>query len=342
MTPAEAAERLKVEWRDSGADLSEEDRRAALKSLPRLAKAVRDFPVSTLHVEVEYNPRKGGYGFSVNLQLPARSLYAVEWARSPGTAARSALGKVASQVASYRAMLRRHERRSHRREVRPAPAPQDPAGGTEREKQVLQGLSRRVRRLVRHEIVHDPSLAGVAKEAISVPDVVDEALVWTLENLGRRPPYLSPEQFLWRRVLHQLDLARASVLRRLSAEQEVERRSAPRREAAAPEDGEDALEWSEAEDLILGGGDPVHPDLDEAFPSGTEPGEILDRQAVQGAVSEALRDLPEHQRRTILLHDLEGYDPPEIAFVMARSEDRVREDLEAARRAMRRRLRDFA
>lgn len=329
---------LAVDWNDAGAHLTPDQKAEVLSRLPHLARAVRDFPVAALHVEVELNPRKGGYGVSVNLPLPARSLYAAEWARDLGAAARSAMNKVASQVAAYRALLRRHERRSDRREVRPpAPAPQPPGPGIERTRQVLESLRGRVARLVRHEIVHDPSLSGVAKEAISVPDVVDEALVWTMANLERRPAYLSPEQYLWRRVLHDLDLARASVLRRSAAEKEEARVADAHREPNPELD----MEWAEAEDLIYGGGEPLPLDLDEAPGGDSDPAEILDREALREAVSDALTELPEAQRRALLLHDLEGYDPAEIAFVLARSEDRVREDLEGARRTLRRKLRDF-
>ncbi|MCK6478941.1 MAG: sigma-70 family RNA polymerase sigma factor, partial [Planctomycetes bacterium] len=214
---------------------------------------------------------------------------------------------------------------------------QPPGPGIERTRQVLASLRGRVARLVRHEIVHDPSLSGVAKEAISVPDVVDEALVWTMANLERRPAYLSPEQYLWRRVLHDLDLARASVLRRSAAEKEEARVADAHREPNPELD----MEWAEAEDLIYGGGEPLPLDLDEAPGGDSDPAEILDREALREAVSDALTELPEAQRRALLLHDLEGYDPAEIAFVLARSEDRVREDLEGARRTLRRKLRDF-
>ncbi len=336
MDTREAAERLKVEWHDAGAGLDDEDRARILESLDRVAKAVRGFPATTVHIEVEHRPRKGGFGVSVNLQLPARSVFAAEWSRDLGAAARSAFGKVAFQVASHRSLLRRHERRSHRREVRAAPPPS--AAALEREREVLEGLRDRVARLVRREILHDATLAGIPRSAISVPDVVDEAMVWTQENLGRRPPFLTPEQFLWRRVLHQLDLARASVLRTAAAEREEEKVAAAHREPETELD----MEWSDAEDLIFGGGEPLPFDLDEAPPGGSDPEAILGREALQVAVSEALRELPETQRRAVLLHDLEGYDPAEIAFVLARSEDRVREDLEAARRALQRRLREFA
>lgn len=337
MTIREAdATGLKVEWHDAGAGLDDEARAKILESLDRVAKAVRGFPVTTVHIEVEHRPRKGGWGVSVNLQLPARSLFAAEWSRDLRTASRSAFGKVAFQVSSYRAHLRRHERRSHRRELPETPVPA--AAALQREREILEGLRDRVARLVRRELLHDPSLAGVPKEAVSVPDVVDEAMVWTVENLPSRPPFLTPEQFLWRRVLHQLDLARESILRSAAASAEEERVAAAHRE---PEQ-EMNMEWADAEDLLFGGGEPLPLDLDEAPRAVSDPASILDREAVQAAVSEALRELPEGQRRAVLLHDLEGYDAAEIAFVLARSEDRVREDLEAARRALRRRLREYA
>jgi RNA polymerase sigma factor (sigma-70 family) len=128
------------------------------------------------------------------------------------------------------------------------------------------------------------------------------------------------------------------VLRRAAAEKEEERVAAARREADAEVD----MEWEEAQDLVFGGGEPLPLDLDEAGPCGSDPAEILDREAIQKAVGEALRALPDGQRRAILLHDLEGYDPPEIAFVLSEGEDRVLRDLKAARRKLRKRLREYA
>jgi RNA polymerase sigma factor (sigma-70 family) len=328
---------LRVAWHVTGAGVDAEDRESVLARLPQLSRAVRDFPVAELHVEVDRNPRKGGFGVSVSLPLPRRTLHAAEWARDPATAGRRAMDKVASQVAAYRALLRRYERRSHRRSPSFAPVPPSDRIPP-RERRALEALRPRLARHVRHEIVHDPSLADLPKEAISVPDVVDEAFVWTLENLSRRPAVLSPEQFLWRRMLHQFDLARESVLRRAAAEKE-EARAESRHVEPEPEVD---MEWEEAQDLLFGGGEPLPLDLDEASRAGSDPAEILGREELGRAVGEALRELPESHRRAILLHDLEGYDPQEIAFILSVGEERVRADLDSARRTLRRRLREFA
>ena len=327
---------LKVEWHVSYEAVSPSDRELILRRLPKLAGAVRDLPVETVHVEVDLNPRKGGYGVSVNLPLPRRTLFAAEWARDLATAGHRAMDKVAAQVATYRALMRRHERRSLRQEPREDPPPA--LARVDLERRGLEALRPRIARLVRHEIVHDPSLAGISKGAIPVPDVVDEAIVWTMEHLAERPAWLSPEQFLWRRVLDRLDLARETVLRERDAEREEEAVASSHREPNPEVD----MEWEEAEDLLFGGGDPAPFDMEEAARSESDPAEILDRAAAREAVSEALRALPGFQRRAILLDGLEGYDTQEIAFVLSRSEDRVRQDLAAARRKLRKRLKEFA
>lgn len=331
------AETLAVQWHVSSGAVGPEDREKVLLRLPHLSRTVRDLPSKTVHVEVDVNPRKGGYGVSVSLPLPARTLFAAEWARDPATAGRRAMNKVASQVATYRSLLRRHERRSHRRPGPPFHAPAT-APSLDREREQVEACRARAARHCRHEIVHDPAMASIPKESVSVPDVVDEAVVWTMDHLASRPGFLTPEQFFWRRLLYQLDLARASVLRRRAGEEEEAGIATRNREREAEVD----FEWEDAEDLLFGGGEPLPLDLDEAATSGSDPAEILDREAAQGAVSEALRELPDSQRRTILLHDLEGYDPGEIAIVLSVSEDRVRGDLEDARRTLRRRLREYA
>lgn len=333
-----APEPLAVQWHIANDAVGPEDREAVLARLPNLAKALRNFPVRTLHVEVDVNPRKGGYGVSVSLQLPSRTLFAAEWARDPGSAGRRAMNKVAAQAMTHRTLLRRHERRSHRT---PGPAPEPPRPSSRalvRERELVEAFRSRAARHVRHEIVHDPALADLPKEAISVPDVVDEAVVWTLEHLPGRPAFLTPEQFLWRRVLHQYDLARESVLRTRAGDDEEDSLQAGHREPPQELD----MEWEEAEDLILGGVDPLPFDLDEASKAGSDPAEILDREAAQEAVSAALRDLPDFQRRAILLHDLEGYDPPEIAVVLCVDETKVRSEIDAARKVLRKKLHEFA
>jgi RNA polymerase sigma factor (sigma-70 family) len=139
-------------------------------------------------------------------------------------------------------------------------------------------------------------------------------------------------------VLQHLDEAREAALRGRDAELEEERVEA----AHAEPNPELDMEWEEAEDLIFGDGEPLPFDRDEASRSGSDPAEILDREAAQRAVSDALRDLPDGQRRAILLEALEGYDAREVAYVLSVSEDRVRADLDEARAALRRRLREYA
>jgi DNA-directed RNA polymerase specialized sigma24 family protein/ribosome-associated translation inhibitor RaiA len=331
-------ETLPVQWHVAHAGVGPGDRERVLARLPNLAKALRNLPVRVVHLEVDFNPRKGGFGVSVSLQLPSKTLFAAEWSRDPETAGRRAMNKVAAQAMTYRTLLRRHERRAHRK---PGPAAAPPAASSrvlEGEREQVQAFRSRAARHVRHEIVHDPVLAALPKEAVSVPDVVDEALVWTLENLPARPAFLTPEQFLWRRVLHQYDLARESVIRSRAAADEEELIADRHREPPQELD----MEWEEAEDLILGGGEPLPLDLDEASSAGSDPAEILDREAAQQAVAAALRDLPDFQRRTILLHDLEGYDPEEIAVVLGVDEARIRDEIDAARRVLRKRLHEYA
>jgi RNA polymerase sigma factor (sigma-70 family) len=327
-----------VQWHVANEAITRADKDAVLARLPNLAKSLRNLPVHTIHIEVDLNPRKGGYGVSVSLQLPSKTLFAAEWAREPGSAGRRAMNRVVAQAMTYRSLLRRHERRAHRK---PGPATEPPKPSSQalvRERELVEAFRHRAARHVRHEIVHDPALSLLPKEAISVPDVVDEAVVWTLEHLPGRPAFLTPEQFLWRRVLHQYDLARESVLRARAGDEEESANEVRHVEPAQELD----MEWEEAKDLILGGVDPLPFDLDEASSAGSDPAEILDREEAQEAVSAALRDLPDFQRRALLLHDLEGYDPEEIAVVLSVDEAKIRSEIESARRALRKKLHEYA
>jgi DNA-directed RNA polymerase specialized sigma24 family protein len=327
---------LKIEWHVMVVKLKDSERAAILERLPRLEKAVRDLSARDLHIEVDHNVRKGGFGVAMHLGLPRRSLYAADWSLDVAVAGRKVLHKLVDQVITYRSQLRRFERRSLRHEPQVEVA-ETPGSAARAVAPLLERLRPRIARLVRHEIVHDPSLVDIPKESISVPDVVDEAIVWTLDNIEKKPPFLTPEQYLWRRVLHQFDLARSSVIRRRDSEVANDRIEASHVEKSPEVD----MEWEDAQDLLFGGGEPLPMDMEEAPASASDPGSALDREALQIATSEALRDLPEVQRRAVLLHDLEGYDAAEIAYLLHRGEDQVRHDLDLGHRALRRRLRGF-
>ena len=71
---------------------------------------------------------------------------------------------------------------------------------------------------------------------------------------------------------------------------------------------------------------------------GAGPAEITDRWAFHAALRAALDELPERQRKAVVLFDVEGYSHREIGDMLNVPEGTVRSDVFHARRALRPRL----
>jgi RNA polymerase sigma-70 factor (ECF subfamily) len=68
---------------------------------------------------------------------------------------------------------------------------------------------------------------------------------------------------------------------------------------------------------------------------GAGPEHLTDRRALQAAFAAALRQLPERQRKAVVLFDVEGYSHAEIAGILGIPEGTVRSDVFHARRGLR-------
>jgi len=72
-----------------------------------------------------------------------------------------------------------------------------------------------------------------------------------------------------------------------------------------------------------------------------DPGALLEQSEMQRLVGEAVEQLPERQRATLRMHDIEGFKSAEIAALLGVSEGTVRANLHHARRALREQLKPF-
>jgi RNA polymerase sigma-70 factor (ECF subfamily) len=71
---------------------------------------------------------------------------------------------------------------------------------------------------------------------------------------------------------------------------------------------------------------------------GPSPAVVTDRRALMKSLTVALQDLPERQRRAVVLFDVEGYSHAEIAQIMDVPQGTVRSDVFHGRRALRQAL----
>lgn len=71
---------------------------------------------------------------------------------------------------------------------------------------------------------------------------------------------------------------------------------------------------------------------------GPSPAVVTDRRTLMQSLTVALADLPERQRRAVVLFDVEGYSHAEIAEIMTVPQGTVRSDVFHGRRALRKAL----
>jgi DNA-directed RNA polymerase specialized sigma24 family protein len=138
---------------------------------------------------------------------------------------------------------------------------------------------------------------------------------------------MTPDRWLVRRGLLILDAELERIGREATGEGE------------APPEPEPQEDWEEVMDLpvfMIAGMEGT-----AAEESQTSPDVIRDRAKAQQATAEALKALPPLYRKALLLKHLEGYELPEIAYVLNSSEEQVDDWLNEAEVSMQERLKTW-
>jgi RNA polymerase sigma factor (sigma-70 family) len=165
---------------------------------------------------------------------------------------------------------------------------------------------------------------------VTVDDLLDEVLVRAWQRFSDRPRHLDLD--LWLTELLQDTLVEW-------VKQEPRKHASLEENAAVimPEERPqvDEQEWwasllGDEETFTLGD---LIPDVEA-----TEAWEQLEAEEQADRLLSLMSALPPAQRQAFLLHALENYDTAEIATIQNLPEDRVRADIEAARRTLRERL----
>ena len=303
------------------------EREMVERELARAAHVLRNFPRPSWHVEVERSPRKGGYGVSVHVKLSTRSLFATAWGNDLRGASEAVGNKLVRQAKRHLEQLRRHET---------AGADTPRRAGAWREISVeeletvrdLEDFSDRIahhaaqlHRVLRRELRLDPR-SEAAGGAVSVPDVVQNAIAYVFEHFRQKPGELTPDRWLVRRGLIFLD---AELDQATEAAESV-----PEPKEEPQEEWEELMNLPVAEHLPLDGR-PGDPDR-------TSPEVLQAKRAARFATADALKALPPRQRTALVLRHIEGYAIPEIAFVLNTDDAKVELWLDEAEVRLQRRL----
>jgi ribosome-associated translation inhibitor RaiA/DNA-directed RNA polymerase specialized sigma24 family protein len=303
---------MAVRYNTINHDMYPAEREYIEDELTRVADLLKNFPRPTYHVEVERSARKGGYGVSVHVNLSTRSLFATTWGSELRGAVEGVTDKLVRQAKKHLSVLRKDE---HPGADSPKQMPvfREP---TVADLEAIRDLedftdqighhAARLHKVLRREMQLDPR-AAAAGGSVSVADLVEDAVAYVFEHFREKPKELTPDRWLVRRGLIFLD---AELDRAASA-------ADPTPEARV----EPQEDWEELWDLPVMEYLPL--DRQPADANRASPEIVGDRQQAQKATAAALSGLPTQLRTSLVLRHIEGYEIPEIAFVLNTDDARV-------------------
>jgi RNA polymerase sigma factor (sigma-70 family) len=188
-------------------------------------------------------------------------------------------------------------------------------------------LRRRLERLLRRRLVHDPRAVAERPHNIVAADLADDAFTWALENWKAKPSAVTPEQWMRKRGLQLLDeaLDREALAAEGRAESLADERDAERRLLAHQllRHEDERADWYDMAGMAAADGkadaeggefDPF--DGIACDPLVSSPSERLDERETLVALDRALLTLPEHRRKIVAHRYLDGLSVEEIAYLL--------------------------
>jgi DNA-directed RNA polymerase specialized sigma24 family protein/ribosome-associated translation inhibitor RaiA len=303
---------MAVQYHTINLQMRPTERELVERELDRVADHLKSFSHPKYHVEVERSPRKGGYGVSVHVNLPTRSLFATAWSSDLRGASETVANKLVRQAKRHMEQLRRNEKAGAASTRQPGSYRAITVRDLESVRD-LEDFSDRIghhaaqlHRVLRREMKLDPRTETVGG-AISVADVVEDAIAYVFEHFREKPPELTPDRWLVRRGLIFLD----AEFDRL--EDGAEPTPEP---VSEPQD-----EWEELLDLPVTEHLPLDGRPGEA--GKTSPELVQNQRQARFATASALKALPPRLRKALVLRHIEGYEIGEIGFVLNGSDEQV-------------------
>jgi len=309
-----------------------DERERIERELGRVADVLRKFPRPSYHVEVERSPRKGGFGVSLHVNLSTRSLFANAWGGDLRGAVEATVDKVVRQAKRHLSRLRENEKAG-------AATPRNDSFFRETTAAALESIrdleefrdqigeyASRLHKVLRRERRLDPRSAEVGG-AVSLADVVEDAIAYVFEHWREKPASLSPDRWLVRRGLILLDAELDRAKEESTASSSFEAWSEPQ------EAWEELMNLPVEEWTLLDG--------TPADRNRSSPEIVGNRNEAEAATARALTDLPHRQRVALLLRHVEGYAVPEIGFVLNADDAQVESWLDEGEVAMQERLRTW-
>jgi RNA polymerase sigma factor (sigma-70 family) len=308
-----------------------------LKKLERRLQLFRPELVN-LHGSVLQKSPRAGFVVALNLRMPSTDLATEQANQNAAMAIKAAFDSLIEQVTSHKDLLRNHHRFPGRRRG----SLRRPEGTVPFEKTMasvkLEDVSNedvnsyinanlpRLRRFVSREIHARENDEQIGRGALSVDEVIGEAIGDALSDSHERPEKMRLEPWLYRLATAALD--RLSRGDSGGSNVALERPDDPRNEAASDEN---VLQFHQPDDDLssrsLTANDQV-----------ANPEELAAKDEMITLVERTLRDAGRREREAFILYTIEGFTVEEIADITQRPHEEVRKGVHTAREHLKRAL----
>jgi RNA polymerase sigma factor (sigma-70 family) len=293
----------------------------------KLNRLLQVFRPNLVHLKgsVAENPGPG-FLVSLNLRLPTGQLVTQGNAGTISATVRAAFGDLAEQLKKHKQLLRNQHKWPRRRGpsraavntvpfeqtvavVKPQPISSGDISG------YVDANLPRLRRFIERELMHRESEGRLLHDAMTVDDVVSEAIASALDEHYDKPERMRLEPWLYRLATKAIESISASNA----------------------DDGRVATERKRAGNTVEQPADLDEPqgpvDLEGAIADSNAqtPEDLAARNELIGLVERSLLKAGRNQREAFILYTIEGFTIDEIADITSHSAEQVRADIRSAR-----------
>jgi RNA polymerase sigma factor (sigma-70 family) len=308
-----------------------------LKKLERRLQLFRPELVS-LHGSVLQKSPRAGFVVALNLKLPSVDLAAEQASQQSAMAIKGAFDALIAQVISHKDVLRNHHGfPGRRRGTQRHPEGNVPFENTfaavkledvsnEDVSSYINANLPRLRRFVERELRSREDDERIGRGALSVDEVIGEAIGDALSDSHERPEKMRLEPWLYR-------LSVAAMDRLASGDSggnniPLDRPESPRNESGSDEN---VLQFHQPDEDLSSRG--MNADHQIANPE-----ELAAKDEMITLVERTLRDAGQQEREAFILYTVEGFTIDEIADITQRSAEEVRKGVHSAREHLKKAL----
>jgi RNA polymerase sigma factor (sigma-70 family) len=301
--------------------------------ISKIQKRLQVFRPELIHLKgaIEQNSPREGTVLSLNLRLPSGQMAVQQASSSATTAIKAAFTDLLEQVSKHKDLLRNsHSWRRHRA-LEGIPAPEVPFEETfaavppqtatpEDVRSYLNANLGRLRLFIEREISFRENSGDLEPGALRWEEVLDEVVARALDEKIEKPDRIGLEPWFYRLAIQSLaDFAQASL------REEADAQSPSRRS-----DGES----DEARFQFYQPDEAISAENGIADDRAWTPEQIAYSDEMISLVQFALRTASRTDREAFILYAIEGFSLREIASIVDRSPEQVRQSVHNAREAL--------